>query len=42
MAEYLTIDLKSTRLGFPGKGTTPEDWKKYIQAYKSEYNADIK
>ena len=41
VAEYLTIDLKSTRLGFPGKGTTPEDWKKYIEAYKSEYNADI-
>ena len=39
---YLTIDLKSNyAFGFPGKGTTVENWKKYIQAYKAEYNADI-
>ena len=39
---YLTIDLKSNHVfGFPGKGTTAENWKKYIQAYKAEYNADI-
>ena len=42
-ATYFTIDLKSeaNRWGFPGKNTTVEDWKKYFQAYKSEYNADI-
>ena len=38
---YITIDLKARNLGIPGPGTTVEDWKKYIQAYKSEYNADI-
>ena len=38
---YLTVDLNSTSFGYPGPGTTVEDWKKYIQAYKSEYNADI-
>ena len=39
---YLTIDLNSRdNLGRPGPGTTVEDWKKYIQAYKPEYNADI-
>ncbi len=27
--------------GNPGNDTTVEDWKKYIQAYKREYNADI-
>ena len=41
-ANYITIDLKAHgHLGYPGKGTTVEDWKKYIQAYKSEYIADI-
>ena len=41
-AEYITVDLKvNNNLGLPGPGTTVEDWKKYIQAYKSEYNADI-
>ena len=41
-ANYITIDLKSNgNFGNPGKETTVEDWKKYIQAYKSEYNADI-
>ena len=40
---YLTIDLKAKpkQYGTPGDGTNVEDWKKYIQAYKSEYNADI-
>ena len=39
---YLTIDLHSkNNLGTPGPDTTVEDWKKYIQAYKPEYNADI-
>ena len=38
---YLTIDLKSKGAGYPGPETNVEDWKKYIQAYKSEYNADI-
>ena len=39
---YLTIDLKvNNTSGYPGKGITVEDWKKYIQAYKAEYNADI-
>lgn len=42
-ATYLTIDLKSKRngWGFPGKGTSIDDWKKYFQAYQSKYNADI-
>ena len=39
---YITIDLKANgNFGYPGQGTNVEDWKKYIQAYKSEYNADI-
>ena len=40
---YFTIDLKAKpkQYGTPGDGTNVEDWKKYIQAYKSEYNADI-
>ena len=40
---YLTVDLKAipNKFGTPGSGTNVEDWKKYIQAYKSEYNADI-
>ena len=41
IANYITIDLKSTYSGYPGKDTTINDWKKYIQAYKKEYNADI-
>jgi hypothetical protein len=40
-ANYITVDLKAQKLGYPGKGTNIEDWKKYIQAYKKEYNADI-
>ena len=41
IANYLTVDLKAKYFGFPGKETSIEDWKKYIQAYKSDYNADI-
>ena len=40
-ATYITIDLKVQKSGYPGKGTTIEDWKNYIQAYKEEYNADV-
>ena len=40
-AKYITIDLKAKRTGYPGKETTVKDWKKYIQAYKKDYNADI-
>ena len=40
-ATYITVDLKAQKLGYPGQGTTLEDWKKYIEAYKEEYNADI-
>ena len=42
-ATYLTIDLKTrtNEWGYPGPETNVEDWKKYIQSYKSEYNADI-
>ncbi len=40
-ANYITIDLKVKSLGYPGKETNINDWKKYIQAYKSEYMADI-
>lgn len=41
IANYITVDLKANSIGFPGKETNVEDWKKYIQAYKSEYNANI-
>ena len=40
-ANYITIDLKATSIGYPGKDTNIQDWKKYIQAYKREFNADI-
>ncbi len=40
ITNYITIDLNSSYYGYPGKGTN-SDWKKYIQAYKKEYNADI-
>ena len=42
-ANYLTVDLRSrsNSLGYPGKGTSVEDWKKYFQAYQRKYNADI-
>ena len=41
IANYITVDLKVSSIGYPGKGTNLNDWKKYIQAYKSEYNANI-
>ena len=41
MANYITIDLQSNGFGYPGNGTSIKDWKKYIQAYKIEYNADM-
>ena len=40
-ANYITVDLNASTFGFPGKETNVNDWKKYIQAYKKEYNADI-
>ena len=30
-ANYINIDLKAKLLGFPGKETSIEDWKKYIK-----------
>ena len=41
VVNYITIDLKVSQAGYPGKDTNVNDWKKYIQAYKSEYNANI-
>ena len=43
IANYITINLnaKNNTFGYPGNDTNKEDWKKYIQAYKKEYNADI-
>ena len=41
IAEYITVDLKAESSGFPGKETNIEDWKKYIQSYKNEYNANL-
>ena len=40
-ANYITIDLKVENFGYPGNNTNLEDWKKYIQAYKHEYNANV-
>ena len=40
-ANYITIDLHAISTGYPGNDTNVNDWKKYIQAYKKEYNADI-
>jgi len=41
LVNYITIDLKVKSFGYPGKETNIDDWKKYIQAYKKEYNANI-
>lgn len=41
IANYITVDLHATSAGYPGNDTNINDWKKYIQAYKEEYNADI-
>jgi hypothetical protein len=38
---YITIDLNPKHLGFPDKNTKIEEIKKYIQAYKKDYNADV-
>lgn len=40
-ANYLTVDLNSKKYGYPGKGINIDIWKKYIQAYKREYMANI-
>jgi hypothetical protein len=40
-ATYITVDLKTTLHGYPGKNTNIEDWKRYYQSYDSKYNADI-
>jgi len=40
-ATFITVDLKTGNLGYPGNDTTIEDWKRYYQAYDSKYNADI-
>ena len=40
-ANYITIDLNVNNFGYPGANTDLNDWKKYIQSYKTEYNADI-
>ena len=40
-ASFITVDLKTSELGYPGENTTIEDWKKYFQAYDCKYNADI-
>lgn len=40
--EYRTIDLKTrNKLGYPGYGTTIEDWIKYSRAYQKSDNADL-
>ena len=41
IANYITIGLNNSYLGYPGINTNINDWKKYIQAYKKEYNADV-
>ena len=40
-ANFITIDLNVTYAGYPGKNTNVKHWKKYIQAYKRKFNADI-
>jgi len=40
-ANYITVDLNVQKEGYPGPKTNIENWKKYIQAYKKEYNANI-
>lgn len=41
IANYITVDLKNTAFGYPGNNTNINDWKKYIQAYKKEFNAHV-
>ena len=38
---YITIDLNPGPLGYPDNNTKIEEIKKYIQAYKKDYNADV-
>jgi len=40
-ANYITIDLNVQWAGYPGQKVNIEKWKRYIQAYKKEYNANI-
>ena len=40
-AFYITIDLNTSLYGYPGNNTGIKNWKEYIEAYKTEYNADI-
>ena len=35
------ISKRDVLWSYPGKDTNLNDWKKYFQAYKKEYNADI-
>ena len=37
----LKCDGSGKMLSWPGKTSTIEDWKNFIQAYKEEYNADV-
>ena len=37
----LKCDGTGPLLSWPGKNSTIEDWKNFIQAYKKEYNADV-
>jgi len=37
----LKCDGSGQMLSWPGKSSTIEDWKNFIQAYKEEYNADV-
>lgn len=41
IANYITINLNTSSFGYPGNETNIKEWKKYIQSYKKEYNADI-
>ena len=41
IANYITVSLNNTSFGYPGNNTNINDWKKYIQAYKKEFNADV-
>ena len=37
----LKCDGSGQMLSWPGKASTIDDWKNFIQAYKEEYNADV-
>lgn len=38
---YITIDLKSSHIGYLGNETKINERKKYINSYKNEYNTII-